>query len=628
MSRVSEAFDALTVADRPEVWIALRPEDEVEAELAAVLQRAADGEALPLAGQLFAVKDNIDVAGLPTTAACPGYSYLPQVDATAVARLRAAGAVVLGKTNLDQFATGLVGVRSPYGAVRSAKHPERISGGSSSGSAVAVALGIVDFALGTDTAGSGRVPAALQGIVGVKASVGAVPTTGVVPACRTLDCVTAFAGSLQTAERVIRIMAGPDGFDALATDYPESAPLAAPESPVIAVPLSENLSALAPLWRSAFEAEVARLRATGSAVVEIDITPFLAAAALLYDGAFVAERYAAVGEAIAADPEGLDPIVARIILASGELPAHRFAADTVRLAELRAEAERAFTGADVMLLPTTTHHPTIADVLDEPIAVNSRLGTFTNFANLFGYPAYAVPVDSGVDGESVGVQVLARPFADAVARDVAAALLGEHSPADHASAGHSQVDAADAGSDSTAASGVDLLVVGAHLSGLPLHGRLRRHGAIFRGAVRTAEGYTLVALGDPLNRPGMVAARGVAGSVLGELWRVPPTALSALLLEAAAPLGLGRVTLADGREVIGYLCEADAIAGKTVIEDGDWRAHVTRTAAARAASSAAAVGGAAAGAATDGAAASAAGAAPAGAAASGPAGSVASTLYA
>ena len=632
----ARAFAAIAAADRPEVWITLRPEAELSAEVDNQLARVAAGESAPLAGLLFAVKDNIDVAGLPTTAACPGFSRVVEADATAVARLRAAGAVVLGKTNLDQFATGLVGTRSPYGAVRSAEHPDRISGGSSSGSAVAVALSVADFSLGTDTAGSGRVPAALQGIVGLKASVGLVPTTGVLPACRTLDCVTVFAREFGIASTVLQVIQGPDGSDSLAVALPASAPLAAPENAVIAVPRREDLTALAPLWRTAFDNHLERLRAAGHTLIEIDITPFLTAAALLYNGAFVAERYAAVGVFLEGNPEGLDPVVAKIVRASGTLPAHQYASDLVRLADLKAEAERAFAGADVMLLPTTTHHPSLAEVAAEPIAVNSRLGTFTNFANLFGYPAFAVPIDSGVEGENVGVQVLARPFADAIARDVAVQVLAVEagyasatsasapSAAGSASArpaaGYSSaLPAAGSSSavdpvwtdiewsetdtapqwddvapiDSADSRGFDLLVVGAHLSGLPLHGRLRRHGALFGGDVRTADGYTLVALGDPLNRPGMVrTSRGSssdsahasdsaslsdsAQSVLGELWRVPETALSALLLEAAAPLGLGRVTLADGREVIGYLCEASAAEGKPVVADGDWRAHVSR----------------------------------------------------
>jgi allophanate hydrolase len=493
-----------------------------------------------------------------------------------------------------------VGARSPYGAVRSAEHPDRISGGSSSGSAVAVALSVADFSLGTDTAGSGRVPAALQGIVGLKASVGLVPTTGVLPACRTLDCVTVFAREFGLASTVLQVIQGADGVDSLAVDLPASAPLAAPENAVIAVPRPEDLAALAPLWRTAFDSHLDRLRAAGHTLVEINITPFLSAAALLYNGAFVAERYAAVGEFIEGNPEGLDPIVAKIVRAAGTLPAHQYASDLVRLADLKAEAERAFAGADAMLLPTTTHHPSLADVAAEPIAVNSRLGTFTNFANLFGYPAFAVPIDSGAEGENVGVQVLARPFADAIARDVALQVLAVEAAEAPASSSPvpstaavdpvwadtewSETDTTPHWTESAPVvlvepRGFDLLVVGAHLSGLPLHGRLRRHGSLFAGEVRTADGYTLVALGDPLNRPGMVrTSSDAAGSVLGELWRVPETALSALLLEAAAPLGLGRVTLADGREVIGYLCEASAAEGKPVVADGDWRAHVSRAA--------------------------------------------------
>jgi allophanate hydrolase len=592
VNRVAEIYAALAAADRPEVWIALRAEADVTAEVDAVLARAATSwESLPLAGQLFAVKDNIDVAGLPTTAACPGFAHPADTDATAVSRLRAAGAVVLGKTNLDQFATGLVGTRSPYGAVRSARHPDRISGGSSSGSAVAVALGLVDFALGTDTAGSGRVPAALQGIVGVKGTVGLVPTTGVLPACRSLDCVTVFARDLDTAETALRVMAGVDGRDALAVAVPASAPLAGPATPVLAVPRPVDLAALDPLWRAAFDAHLHRLAAAGVTLVEIDITPFLAAAALLYNGAFVAERYAAVGEIITGAPDGLDPIVAGIVTAAGQLPAHAYASDAVRLAELKLAADQAFAGADALLLPTTTHHPTLAEVAAEPVAVNSRLGTFTNFANLFGYPAYAVPIDAGEPGENVGVQVLARPFADAVARDVAALVLRVEAtareraddpgnPVDGASWPISRAAVAESSVPGHRISaneerGVPLFVVGAHLSGLPLHDRMRRHGALFTGEQRTEPGYTLVALDDPLNRPGLVRTPHTDGTVLGELWRVPETGLSALLLEAAAPLGLGRVTLADGREVVGYLCEAAAATGKSVVANGDWRAHVT-----------------------------------------------------
>ena len=323
VERVRAAYAAIAAAGRPEVWITLRPASEALAEAAEVDARVTGGADLPLAGLVAAVKDNIDVAGLPTTAAAPSFGYQPEEDATAVARLRAAGAVVLGKTNLDQFATGLVGTRSPYGAVRNAWDPARISGGSSAGSAVAVALGLVDLALGTDTAGSGRVPAALNGVVGVKPTRGVIPATGVVPACRSLDCVTVFARSLDLARKAVTTMAGPDGHDPLASllgNVPRGAwrlP-AGDRAPRVAVPLPAQLDGLAGGWAEAFAAAVSRLRMAGVETAEADITPLLEAAALLYGGAFVAERYAAVGAHVAANTgligTDLDPVVARIIL--------------------------------------------------------------------------------------------------------------------------------------------------------------------------------------------------------------------------------------------------------------------------------------------------------------------------
>lgn len=289
VSRVRAAYARIEATDRPEIWIDLRPRADVEAEARTLDGRLARGERLPLAGRLLAVKGNIDVAGLPTTAGCPAYAYRPAADAPVVARLRAAGALVLGTTNLDQFATGLVGTRSPYGAVRGAVDPSRVSGGSSSGSAVAVALGIADLALGTDTAGSGRVPAAFNGIVGLKPTRGLVPTEGVVPACASLDCVTVFARTLPEAERALAHMASPAG-RAL-----PSLPARAPGPWRIAVPPLDQLGELDQGWAAAYEAAVRRLGAAGAEIRGIDLTPFTEAAAMLYEGAFVAERYTAVG---------------------------------------------------------------------------------------------------------------------------------------------------------------------------------------------------------------------------------------------------------------------------------------------------------------------------------------------
>jgi allophanate hydrolase len=393
---------------RPEAWIALRPQQEVATELAAVLERANAGEDLPLAGLLFAVKGNIDVAGIDTTAACPAFAFRPDSDATTVARLRAAGAVVLGSANLDQFATGLVGSRSPYGAVRHATDATRISGGSSSGSAVAVALGAADFSLGTDTAGSGRVPAAFHGLIGFKPTKGWVSAGGVVPACRSFDVVTVMAADLDLAEQVVTVMSGPDERDPLSRSG-----IAAPfrTTARIGVPLPGQLGELAPGWQAAFDEEVSRWADADVELVPVDIEVFLETARMLYDGAFVAERYAAVGEFVDAHPDDVDPTVKGIISRARDLPAWRLIQDQERLDKANVVARRIFGDIDALLLPTTTEHPTLAAVAADPLGVNSRLGRFTNFANLLDLAAVAYPAGI-VDDLPFGVQLVAPAFTD------------------------------------------------------------------------------------------------------------------------------------------------------------------------------------------------------------------------
>jgi len=549
VERVEAAFARLAEADRPEVWISLRDRDEVLAEAAAIDPR------LPLAGLVVGVKDNIDVAGLPTTAAAASYSYRPAADSTAVARLRAAGAVILGKTNLDQFATGLVGTRSPFGAVRNAWDPGRISGGSSSGSAVAVALGIVDVGLGTDTAGSGRVPAALNGLVGVKPTKGLVPVTGVVPACYSLDCVTVFTRDLGLARAVTELMEGPDPADPLSRTGALAAP--APARPRVAVPTPEHLDGLAPGWREAFAAAVARFAATGVEIVEVDIARLLDAATLLYGGAFVAERYAAVGAHLEAHPElvgsDLDPTVATIILGGKARTAADWAADSARLAALGAAGRAALDGCVALLTPTTTWHPTFAQVAADPVGANTRMGRFTNFANLLDYASLAVPAGF-VDGLPFGVMLTGPAFAD---RRLAGLAERFANP------------------------GVELFVVGAHLTGQPLNRQLVAAGGTLVGPARTAAAYRLHALETVPAKPGLVrvAPGGEGASIAGELWRLPAAGLGTFLAAIPAPMALGKISLVDGREVTGFLVEPFAVVGAPDISaHGGWRAYLASTA--------------------------------------------------
>ena len=570
VKRVRAAYAAIDVVERPEIWIFLRPLADALSEAAAVDAAVRAGAELPLAGLTAAVKNNVDVAGLPTTAACPAYASAPAgADAPVVARLRDAGAVVIGATNLDQFATGLVGTRSPHGAVRDARRPDRISGGSSSGSAVAVALGLVDIAVGTDTAGSGRVPAALQGIVGVKPTFGVVPTDGVVPACRSYDCVTVFARDLDTADAAIGVMAGGG-----VRPFPPDAPLAAPEAPVVAIP--RQLPALSDPWRAAFGGACRRLANHGVALREIDLEPFLEAARLLYDGGLVAERHEAVGAFIDAHRGEVDPTVGAVVSAAGTIPATTLLRDRVRLADLTATALGELGDCDALLIPTTTDHPSIADVGHEPIAVNSRLGTYTNFCNLMDLCAVAVP--SGTAGDDqFGVSVIARSGSDAVAFDIAHLVIEPSSSVALPGAATAKVVLPQAPWPARAGLSVtQLLVVGAHLRGQPLTRQLTDRGARWLGPVRTAPLYRLARLDTTPPKPGLMRVGPADGAAIGgELWLIGTAMLGDFLAALPAPMALGRVTLADGSEVVGFGCAMDAWqAGEDITHHGDWRAYL------------------------------------------------------
>ncbi|MEV0250068.1 allophanate hydrolase [Nocardia sp. NPDC050712] len=555
--RVAAAYRRIAEVNRPEVWITLRPEAEVAADAAAVERDLAAGAALPLAGTVVAVKDNIDVAGLPTTAGCPEFAYTPDVSAAAVQRLVAAGAVVLGKTNLDQFATGLVGTRSPYGAVRNALYPDLVSGGSSSGSAVAVALGLADIGVGTDTAGSGRVPAALHGIVGIKATLGIIPAHGVVPACVDYDAVTVFAADLDRAVAAAAVMAGPEARDPRSRAWPADVRLAAPQRPRLAVPRATELTALDPSYREAFARTVAALADSGIDTGEVDISGLLAAAELLYDGAIVAERYAAVGAFLDTAPAGADPTVAAIIGAARATTGPGFVRDLDALAKARAAALALLAGFDGLLLPTTTEHPSIAAVQADPTGINRRMGTYTNFCNLLDMAAVAVPGAPTADGAPFGVMVVAPAFADQVAVDLAARLTGSESPA-------------------LVEQGVELAVFGAHLRGQPLHWQLEQIGARYAGEIHTTDAYRLTALDTVPPKPGLVRhGAGLGAPILGELFRVSPAGLGGFLAALPAPMALTSIELADGRSVIGFACTFDAAQAATDITAfGGWKAFL------------------------------------------------------
>ena len=580
--RVKAALAAIEAADRPEIWITIRGGDDLLAEAASIDAAVAGGADLPLAGLLLGVKHNVDVAGIPTTAACPGFAYIPDKDAEAVARLRSAGALVLGATNLDQFATGLVGTRSPHGAVRDSRRTDHISGGSSSGSAVAVALGLVDIAIGTDTAGSGRVPAGLQGIVGIKATLDVVSTAGVVPACRSWDAVTIFARDLSTAELAMGVMAGNS------RAWPTDVRLAAPSRPRVAYPAT--LPALPPAWAAEFGRHIDRLTASGVETAPIEFDDFLQAARLLYDGGLVAERHAAVGsfleehDAGAESHAGIDPTVGRIIRAAGTVPAHQYVADTARLQELKSRAMARLKGFDALLIPTAPFHPTLAEVAADPVGVNSLMGTYTNFCNLFDLCAVAVPAGE-VDGAQFGLTVVGRAFDDAVAADIArrieatpappalfaaAAVPGGARP--EAIAGASQPSSSVPWPMAAGATAVPLVVVGAHRKGQPLAQQLEERGAFWDGPVRTAARYRMVALDTVPPKPGVYRSDDGA-ELVGERWLLSPAALGTFLADLPEPMLLGSIQLADGSTAVGFACDAVAAErGEDITAWGDWLA--------------------------------------------------------
>jgi allophanate hydrolase len=558
-------------------WIHLIPRGELEARAAALENAGPNG--LPLYGIPFAIKDNIDFAGHPTSAACAEFAYTPEASAPVVEKLIAAGAFLIGKTNLDQFATGLVGVRSPYGVPPNTFNAEYIPGGSSSGSAVAVAAGLASFSLGTDTAGSGRVPAAFNNLVGLKPTRGLLSARGVVPACRSLDCISIFALTAHDAAAVLRCARGFDAQDAFSRRE-GALPRAMPRSFAgcrFGVPRADQLQFFGNEdTPRLFENFLERITALGGKRVEIDFAPFLETARLLYEGPWVAERYVAIREFIERQPQALHPVTRSIIGgATRHLAVDAFCA-YYRLKALQRQTAPVWDDIDLLVTPTAGTIYRIAEVAAEPVRLNSNLGYYTNFVNLLDLAAIAVPAGFQRDGLPFGVTFAAPAFADE-----ALCSLGD-------SAQHAMVKTMGATGlplprmDVEEAQNPNLIrvaVCGAHMSGLPLNHQLLERGARLARKTRTASLYRLFALTEfSPPRPGMLRADSGSnngGSIEVEVWEMPTAAFGGFMQIIPAPLGIGTVTLEDGQEVKGFLCEAHATqAARDITNLGSWRQFI------------------------------------------------------
>jgi allophanate hydrolase len=564
---LQEVIARIAVYDliQPQAWIARFDAHALLAQAEAIDARVAAGDDLPLAGVPFAVKDNIDVAGIDTTAGCPSFGYRPAASATVVDRLVAAGAICIGKTNLDQFATGLNGTRSPYGAPVNVYNRAYVSGGSSSGSAVVVAAGLVAFALGTDTAGSGRVPAAFQHLIGLKPSRGRWSSTGLVPACRTLDCITVLASTVAEARLVDTVVAGYDATD------PFSAPV--PDRPRdarrIGVPRPNQRK-----WFGDLESErlygaaLDTLVANGATIVEIDMTPLDEAAQLLYGGPWVAERTAALEKVLAADPADLDPVVREVVAGGLDLRAVDLFNGIYRLAELRRAAEIMWESIDLLVLPTTGTTYRVAEMRAAPIALNSTLGAYTNFVNLLDMAAIALPAGARGNGTGFGITLIGPAGTDRAllaASDayLDAAALAAPPPLDLE--GRMQT--------------VKLAVVGAHLKDMPLHWQLTSRDAVFVEATHTAPTYNLYAMADSVPpKPALVHVGAEDGAAIAvEVYELDVAAFGSFVVDVPPPLAIGSVTLADGSTVKGFVAEPRATTGaEDITALGGWRAYIAR----------------------------------------------------
>ena len=571
---VEHVYDIIDKVADPGIFTSLV--ERKKALKAAAGLRKQDRDTQPLWGIPFAVKDNIDVAGMATTAAAPSLAFKAKRNATAVQKLVDAGAILIGKTNLDQFATGLVGVRTPLPVPKNSFDPKIVPGGSSSGSAVAVARGMVAFALGTDTAGSGRVPAGLNNIVGIKPSVGAISSAGMLPACRTLDCISVFALTVDDAWKVYTVAAGPDAADDYSNPVALGSIAAPPPKLRLGVPRGKDLlffgdNAAKAHWKAC----VAQIEALGAELIDIDFTPLFETASLLYDGPWVAERYEAIREIMERKPSELHPVTRKVIEKAKQFSAADAFAGQYRLQHLKRAAAKLLAGIDALMVPTAPYPPTLEAVKADPIGPNMHLGTYTNFVNLLDMCAIAVPGPLRKDKLPAGVTFIAARGCDATIAGVG--RMFHHAAASSMGATGRPLPPATPAAAVAPAGMIEIAVVGAHLSGMALNHEVKSHGGRFLRAVETEPSYELYALpGGPPKRPGLLrVAAGTGHAIATEVWAMPPEGFGRFVSGIPAPLGIGTLQLADGTRPKGFLCEGEATRGARHISSyGGWRAFI------------------------------------------------------
>ena len=548
---IEQIYARIEEVGDPNIFLHLMDKDQVLEAASALGDFDPDK---PLWGVPFAAKDNIDVAGVPTTAACPDFAYMAEKDAFVITQLKAAGALVIGKTNLDQFATGLVGVRTPYGAPKNSIDPEIVPGGSSGGSGVAVGHGIVSFSLGTDTAGSGRVPAALNNIVGLKPSLGSLSASGLVPACRTLDTISIFALTVEDAYTAFQAAAVYDPADSYARAFDLPNLSAAPTNPVIGIPSPETISFSGDTAQEAsFAATVDLLKSAGAEIREVDFSPLYAIAEMLYYGAWVAERYAVIEDLLTTNPDAVFPVTRQIIGAGAKLSAADAFRGIYRLKDLIREAEPLLEGIDMLCVPTIPTFHTVAELEADPIGPNSNFGTYTNFVNLMDMCGIAVPTAPRRDGRPGSVTMLAGAGQDALAASVARGFE-QDCPRKMGATEHAIPNPAPL--PSAPSDTIEIAVCGAHMTDLPLNWQLTDLGATFLRTAQTTEDYKFYALaGGPPARPGLIKDAGPqSGAIALEIWSLPKSGFGTFMAGIPAPLGIGTIDLSDGTSVKGFLC--------------------------------------------------------------------------